>query len=205
MCSLCIQKEEKREKRKSRSSTEGQLFVAGDSGPPSGERPRPSSSSLHQAPPEGMTPMKATLFGIMGVLLVGFAAAAVYVLVLDKGAEQPPPPPPAKIEPPSEKKAEEVKVEEPEPEPEKPEIPRSYEPRWFVGEFRGTSPDEGEGLGALVFEEGDEKVLVQAPAALQGYYTRGKTYRFKFKPTDKFYEHGVISYYNLQSGIAEKK
>jgi hypothetical protein len=196
VCELCA---EKLEKRKSKaSSSDSNVFLGGEVAPGEERSRRPASGPLMtQAPPESMTPMKLTLFVIIGVLLVGFAGAVLYALVLDKGAGSTEPP--VTEDPESEPEPEAAKVEKPKPKPVpvEPEPPRSYEPRWFAGTYLGISSEEGEGMGAMIFEEGEERVLIKAPPGLQGRHTRGKRYRFRFKPTDRFYDTDVVSWYEL--------
>jgi hypothetical protein len=202
VCELCL---EKLEKRKSKPS-DSNVFLGGEQAM-GDERPsRPASGPLmSQAPPETMTPLKFTLVVIIGVLLVGFAGAAVFIFVLDKESGSAVPPPEEGSEPEPEPRPMKVEKPKPKPVPKEPEPPRSYEPRWFVGTYLGISTEEGEGMGAMIFEEGDEKVLIKAPPALQSKHNRGQRYRFRFKPTDRFYDSGVVSWYDLWDNPTPQK
>lgn len=189
LCKLCV---EKRESKKSGSFPPGMLPPDVGVTPPGGTK-RPSSARV--SVPAGPVPLSRIVFFVFfGLLFLGAAGVAVFFAFSDAGA---PPPAPAP-QPVPEPEPEVAKAPEPPPEPEpvpEPE-PRSYEPRAFTGVFQGVNATKGAGAGALVFvDAANERILVAGPENLSTLFQQGTRYKFTFKPTDEFYDTGVVSYH----------
>ncbi|GEM_PF-2571115 len=164
-----------------------------------------------QAPPEPLSASKIFLYGLVGLILVGFIGVAVYFGVINTGT--PEDASPSEETPESRSPAtpkENARVDnagggtgEAKPKEKEPP-PRSYDTVFFTGVFRGLSTEEGPGFGAMRFEgEDEEAILIKAPEGIPAALDldEGARYRFKFTPDDDYYDTGVLSYYKLESRI----
>ncbi|MHC5079279.1 MAG: zinc-ribbon domain-containing protein [Planctomycetota bacterium] len=185
LCSLC---RSKMEGRKSKTPAFGDTGLGTPLTPAAGT----PISTRQQTSSEPMSTVKVGLFIFAGLILVGLAGAAVFFFISgDKETPSPTRPPirdpnPNPPTPPDKGEAVEKKTES--PPPTEPQEKRSYEPKWFTG----------------VYKKKNERVLIAAPQDLHGFYSLGKRYKFRFKPSDPYYEKGLISYYDLLSPIEEQ-
>lgn len=208
LCSLCVRAIETHKRKESDRFSPPSGSGAPEAASGGFERQSKHGTTTFSDPGEPIPPARLTLFVLVGILLVVLGAVAVYFFVFEQGSTQdrPAPAPKAVDEPEPTPVAPPPEAKKPEPpvEPEPPTPPRSYEPILFTGVYKGVYTGEGSGLGALHFEsgEGQRVLVVDGPEELQDIYKSGKTYRFEFTPTDRYYDEDIVSFYKIP-GIEE--
>jgi len=218
LCAGCRKRRESRKPSGRKEAHPGPEAVKGpDPGKPPGEpgEPRPPTTAQKTFQVrEPLTSGRIAAFiagGAFIVLILG-VGVAFFLISKDPGAspgggsggapnagpvdkeEFPPAPnPPAKAE-----------VKKPEPPPTPPK-PRSYESRWFTGTFVGLQPDE-DASAVMIFEsDSKEKVMIVTPRVVADHHKKGKRYKFKFEPTDLFYDTSTLKFFELETPIQEDK
>jgi hypothetical protein len=149
-------------------------------------------------------------FAAGGLLIVVILGVGLYFFVFaqEPGAGKSPgpgTPPPVKKEEPA-RKPDPPKPEVKKADPVPPPKPRNYDSRWFIGVYEGQQASEDGSPATMVFEsDGKEKALIPASREVADHFVKGKRYKFKFTPTDEFFNSGLLNVFDLESTIQDEK